>query len=483
MENAGQQRPAQAAPQQQASLIRPEQVSRLPQLTPQQKQQYEQAVRKFWEVMNSTPQGEPRYNEAFTKLVSTSQTLMQGMKNFQIAAKRRQQAAQQAAQGVQAGQAGQPGPGQMPQQPQQPQPANNVQFTQLLPDIQDKVNSLTFFYPPAMIEGTKQAEDWLREAKGRYGQALQRLQIATQKMNDLKQQVAQRQQQNNPLNASEQEGFRSKVQQCQKAITESQNFMEKFRAQQSDFRAQQPQHQYQKQQQAQQGSSGEAQPPSSAGGMQQTPQGPPAYSISAAVTAARSQQAQAGTGQTGSPSNINGPQPPNPAASATPIKAESQEQSVFATQQQPGALNNSLPQSAGPRPPSQPQALQQHASQQNIHAHPLSANLNTAKAPTQAITKHLQVQDPRAVQMPPSRPTLTGGAGVGLPGQLGQPAIATLPGYVLETSEDGRVLSKKKLNELLREVVGPGPDGEEQYLTPDAEEVPLFPNPYLACSY
>ena len=43
-----------------------------------------------------------------------------------------------------------------------------------------------------------------------------------------------------------------------------------------------------------------------------------------------------------------------------------------------------------------------------------------------------------------------------------------MPGYVLESSEDGRLLSKKKLNDLVREVTGPG--GEEQ-LTPEVEEV------------
>ena len=56
-------------------------------------------------------------------------------------------------------------------------------------------------------------------------------------------------------------------------------------------------------------------------------------------------------------------------------------------------------------------------------------------------------------------------------GQMGQPAIPSMPGYVLETSEDGKsVLSKKKLNELVREVCGPG--GEE-HLTPEVEEVSL----------
>ena len=253
MENAPQARPAQAGSQQQASLIRPEQVSRLPQLTPQQKQQYEQAVRRFWEVMNSTPQGEARHNEAYQKLVQTSQTLMQGMKNFQAAQKRRQMQQQQAAQaGASGGQAaGPPAQAQAPSQvqaqaqaqvqaqPQQPaQHTNALQFSQLHADIQDKVNQLTFYYPPAMIEGTKQAEDWLREAKARYGQALQRMQVATAKMDELKRQVAQRQQQGNPLSQQEQEGFRNKLSQCQKAITESQSFMEKFRQQQQDFRQQ-----------------------------------------------------------------------------------------------------------------------------------------------------------------------------------------------------------------------------------------------------
>lgn len=472
MENAQQSRPAQAVPQQQASLIRPEQVSRLPQLNPQQKQQYEGAVRRFWEIMNSAPQGEPRHTQAYQKLVETSQTLMQGMKNFQAAQKRRQLQQQQAAQ--QAASGGQPVQAQPVQNQAPPQSGNALQFNQLHADIQEKVNQLKFSYPPAMIEGTKQAEDWLREAKARYGQALQRMQVATAKMDELKRQVAARQSQGNPLNQHEQEAFRNKLSQCQKAITESQNFMEKFRQQQNDFMQKQPQNQFQNQQ-AQSNQAPETQTPVSAGGgLQQNAPGPQAHSISSAVALAR-QQTQGSV--SGSPANANAPSQPNPAASATPIKTEGQDQSIFATQAQSNALNQPMPapQSAGARPSSQhaPQsALQQHASQQNVHAHPLSANLNSSKNPPPAIPKNLQVTDPRPVQMPPSRPTLTGGAGVGLPGQLAQPAIPTLPGYVLESSEDGRLLSKKKLNELVREVCGPGGESQDgDGLTPDAEEV------------
>ena len=474
MDNTQQQRPAQSGPQQQQSLIRPEQVSRLPQLTPQQKQQYEQHVRKFWEVINNTPQGDARSNEAYSKLVQTSQTLMQGMKNFQLAvAKRKQQEKQQAAQEAQAAPSAQmsqaAGTGPANQASSQ-QSGSAALFNQLYPEIQEKVNRLVFAYPTAMVEGTKQAEDWLREAKARYGQALQRMQVASAKLNETKQAYSQRTAGGNPMTQPEHDQYRSRIAQCQKAISESQNFMEKFRNQQAEFRAQQPQQQFQKQ--TQQGQGGSAVPTSAGGAQQSTQQGPPAYSISDAVSAARNQQAQANGGQSGSPTSASAPQQPNPAASATPVKTEGQEQTAFASQAQQGVLNNSLPQSAGARPPSQPQsAFQQHASQSNIHAHPTTQTMSQAKAPAQSITKVLQVTEPRPVQMPPSRPTLSGGAGVGMPGQLGQPAIPNLPGYVLEHSEDGHILSKKKLNELFREVVGPGLGEDDQFLSADAEEV------------
>ncbi|KAK5490700.1 Transcription initiation factor TFIID subunit 12 [Exophiala xenobiotica] len=102
MDGGANQRPAAPAPSQQASLIRPEQVQRLPQLNPAQKQQFEQGVKRFWEILNNTPQGDPKYNDAYQGLVRTSSQLMAGMKQWQQNAKQRalaqQQAAQQAAQ-------------------------------------------------------------------------------------------------------------------------------------------------------------------------------------------------------------------------------------------------------------------------------------------------------------------------------------------------------------------------------------------------
>jgi transcription initiation factor TFIID subunit 12 len=114
---------------------------------------------------------------------------------------------------------------------------------------------------------------------------------------------------------------------------------------------------------------------------------------------------------------------------------------------------------------------QSQQAQPATHAHPAPGFLNNPKKDErQLITKNLQVTTPTPIQVPPARPTLNGGPGVGMSGQMGQPAIPSMPGYVLETSEDGRVLSKKKLHELVREVCGPG--GDEQ-LTPEVEEVSI----------
>ena len=65
-----------------------------------------------------------------------------------------------------------------------------------------------------------------------------------------------------------------------------------------------------------------------------------------------------------------------------------------------------------------------------------------------------------------SRPTF-GGPGNGPPGMMGQPAMQKPPGFILE-GEGDRVLSKKKLDELVRQVTGGG-DGDG--LTADVEEV------------
>jgi hypothetical protein len=101
--------------------------------------------------------------------------------------------------------------------------------------------------------------------------------------------------------------------------------------------------------------------------------------------------------------------------------------------------------------------------------------LNNPKMP---IPRHLNVTSPSGVHMGTSRPTMSGPTN-GAPGQMGMPVIPRPPPFQLE-GEGDRVLSKRKLDELVRQVVGGGPAGEEgEVLTSEVEEVcvlPLFPS-------
>jgi len=81
------------------------------------------------------------------------------------------------------------------------------------------------------------------------------------------------------------------------------------------------------------------------------------------------------------------------------------------------------------------------------------------------INKSFVPQPPQPVAMGPSRPTLPGSTN-GQVGMVGQPAIQKAPTYDLRGSGD-RVLDKKKLDELVRQVTG----GSGEGLQPDVEEV------------
>ncbi|RMD43043.1 hypothetical protein DV735_g2091, partial [Chaetothyriales sp. CBS 134920] len=449
------QRPVAAAQPHQTSLIRAEQVARLPQLTEAQKQQYTTGVKRLWDVLNSTPQSDSQYIEAYKKLDHTSQTLMQGMKNYQMQVKQRAPAQGSAA------------------------------FSSLSEEVQAKVNAHHFILPPQMPAGSKQAEDWLRQAKSRYGQALQRMNAAQQKKVELERQYQMRVNSGNPLNQQELDIYNSRLTHCNKAISESNTFMDKFRAQQNEFRSKKPQHMFSRPpSQPANHTAGDAPPTDQSAvaahpqpAMQPSVQGPPAHSIATAVSAAANARSQqAGATHPGPPAS---PAPNTSSgtlqAQSAPIKTEAAAaQQPFnqlpAHSGDPGAaaatgrpVSHSGPVSAG--------GLAQHPSQVTMHSHPLNPNIGAKNLAAQSIPKTLNTTEPKPVQMPPSRPTLNAGPGVGLPGQLGQPAITTLPGYVLESSEDGKLLSKNKLHELAREVCGPG---ASELMSPEAEEIFLM---------
>ncbi|KAF7168259.1 hypothetical protein CNMCM5623_001302 [Aspergillus felis] len=523
------------AHQQHSNLIRTDQVQKLPHLNEQQKAQHTQLVRNFWEILNSRDPQSAEYQNAQMRLTQLSQNLMKGMRMFQ---QNRQQALQQHQQAQAAAAAVQGQQGQQGQPVQRTQSANPQSFAQLLPQIQQKVNSLHFFLPPNISK--EQVQTWLPEARLRYGIALQKQEIGRVRIAELRQQFAQRQAAGN-MSQEEVQEFKNRQLGAEKLYREGSDFLNKFKEQQESFKAQQQNQQLNR-----------AGLPNAAPGQPQQPQGtaeqaaaatgtapaatpaptagdkrpvnvpgpmhpgqaptPAPHTINSAVTAARNQAGQAAM----SPSTTQPGQAPITQAAGTapvaptapPHQPQQQQPQPLSQQGTPGAQitfsqtpnpDGSTPTPSAsqpvnvqgpPRPLSHQAAMAQAAqsytnnaananmAQQNVsqaavnaHAHPQGyisnrAAENSARNINMAIPKNLNVPPPEPVSMAPARPTLSGGPSHGAMGMMGQPAIQKHPGYVLE-GEGQRVLSKKMLDILVRQVTG---GGEGEGLTPDAEE-------------
>lgn len=504
----------QSVPQH-SNLIRTDQVQKLPHLTDQQKVQHTQIVRSFWDILNKGDPQSSDYQQAQTRLSQLSQSLMKGMRMFQQS-RQLQQQQMQAASTAQ----GQP--------VQRTQSVNPQNFAQLLPQIQQKVNSLQLFLPPNI--STEQAGTWLPEAKLRYGIALQKQEIGRARLSELRSQFGQRQ---GSLTQEELQEFKNRQMQAEKLFREGSEFLTKFKEQQDAFKSQQ--------QRAGTQHSGQSVPPQGGANRQATTTTaaqagsttaptavhsgqaptPAAHTINSAVNAARNQATQATMSPTPQqPGQVPAPQgnaAPAPAvATGTPQQQPPQPQPQpqpnapgFNQVQDPSAPTASNTQAGNaqgpPRPLSQQAAMAQAAQtysnnnnangannanagqQQNMnqpavnsHAHPQGyvqnrPTENTTRNVNMVIPKNLNVPPPKPVPMPPDRPTLSSGPSQGAMGMMGQPAIQKHPGYVLE-GEGQRVLSKKMLDVLVRQVTG---GGENEGLTPDAEEVSSLSYPSL----
>ncbi|PKY07750.1 hypothetical protein P168DRAFT_277414 [Aspergillus campestris IBT 28561] len=530
-----QPQPQQPVAPQHSNLIRTDQVQKLPHLNEQQKAQHTQLVRNFWEALNSRDPQSPEYQQAHARLAQLSQNLMKGMRVYQQSRQLQQQQLQAAAQG---------------QPVQRSQSINPQSFAQLLPQIQQKVNTLQFFLPPNINPDAVQ--NWLSEAKLRYGIALQKQEIGRARAADVRNQFSQRQNQGN-LTQEEIQEYKNRQMAAEKLFREGSDFLTKFREQQENFKAQQQrtgiptapalQQQQQPQQQLSQGTTGPAATAPGVAGANapgamhpgQVPT-PAPHTINSAVSAARTQagQAAAMSPSTSQPGQAPAGQTPG---AATPVPQMMPQQPPQPLQQppqqmppqsqpqpqppqgqsQPGPpvsqgpygqvpnLDGSAPtptaQTPAPGPPrplsqqaamaqaaqnytntannnsnaplNQAQSMSQSASASS-HAHPQGyipnrSTENTARNINMVIPKNLNVPTPEPVSMSPARPTLSGGPSHGAMGMMGQPAIQKHPGYVLE-GEGQRVLSKKMLDILVRQVTG---GGEGEGLTPDAEEFVL----------
>ncbi|OQD77319.1 hypothetical protein PENDEC_c003G06478 [Penicillium decumbens] len=489
--------------QQHSNLIRTDQVQKLPHLSDQQKAQHTHVVRSLWESLNTRDPQSHDYQTAHMKLSQLSQNLMKGMRVFQQS--RQQALQQQQSQAV--------GVAQGP--PVQRSQSNNPQnLSQLLPQIQAKVASLNFYLPPNVTQ--EQVQTWIPEARLRYGIALQKQEVGRARIADLRSQFSQRQAQGAVPNEEVQE-FKNRQLAAEKLFREGSDFLTKFKEQQESFKMQSQQNP-QMNQGVQGTTAAAAQTAPTAPAATQAPTAnatnampgqaptPAAHTINSAVNAARNQAGQTAM----SPTTSHPGQAPTPSASATPAPANSQQPgqrpqppsqqgtpSAQVTFTQTPNAEGSTPtptpqvnnQSQGPpRPLSQQAAMQQAAQNYNTNQNqPPPQAVNQAANNQQpqpqaylsnrstdastrninmAIPKTLNVSPPEAVQMPAARPSLSGGPSHPTVGMMGQPAVQKHPGYVLE-GEGQRVLSKKMLDILVRQVTG---GGEGEMLTPDAEE-------------
>ena len=527
-----QQQQQQQQPQQplHQNLIRTDQVQKIPQLDQKQKLDHINVVRGLWEIINTRDAQSTEYHNAVMRLTQISQNLMRGMRQFQQAMKLQGQ--------------GQRPAGNPPQN-----------FAQLFPQVQQRVNMTTMFPPTSLAP--EQIQQWLQEARYRYGVAHQKIEVGRARIQELRNHVAQKQ---GPANMTQQEIQEARGRQttAERLVREGNDFVTKFHQQQEAIKGQRASQQFnqsganagavpqnaipasQPHAQAQTGLpanqgpiSGETQLPTSTSTTNPAP-----HTVNSAVTAARNQASQqipttpvpvqVTQGQTptqqipipsGAPSQSHPPtavtqsgqtQPQRPqvnpsvpasvpapvaaaaaAAASTTTASRPQVQQVAAKLEQspyqsmPATQNYSaaqqqnhqqqqqqqLQQVQHQQHQQQQQKQQQSAMNQNAQQQNYTPNQNSENSSSRNNMPPKNFPPPEPVPMPPARPTLSGGPSHGAMGMMGQPAIQKHPGYVLE-GEGQRVLSKKMLDILVRQVTG---GGSGEGLTPDAEEVPPLP--------
>jgi transcription initiation factor TFIID subunit 12 len=519
--NGGQQQQQQQQQQQpqkrQMVMYRPEQMRNLPeQFTQAEKEKWEAGLRALWgSIENNGPETQ-QHQEAKRKLFEFSKTLTQKLQTFRAQAAQAAQAAQQAggarpaSQGQPPGQGGENNGANTNGAQQRPQPKISAK-------IMEHITNFPYVLPPQLTQGTPEAAKWLQEAKGRYVKGLVAMESATARLAALDSMQQKRNEEGKPFTPEEEKEFKEKKEAAQKTHSEAKNFVDTFRQQQK-MAGQKANQQGNGPQQGGNGNQNGGQAPVRPQMNLQQPPNPAlqnTQTVNAAIEAARNQQmggARPPIQQNAQPPQMqNAPSNPNiPQHQGGQVQNIKQEAGVpqINTQMQGRPMQNNSPQSAVPQSaqsvgpqsataPQVPRPLTHQAALQNAartysstqasgtpnvmghsHTHPSAPretpNVMTNKMP---IPKHLPERAaalPQPVPMAQPRPTFSGGPSNVGNGVMSQPVLQKTPGYNLEGDGD-RVLSKKKLDELVRQVTGGGEGlGGGESLTPEVEEVCVF---------
>ena len=512
-------------------LVKPEAIPRLPpQILPEEtKTKYFTGVTSLWNAINSSPPDSPQWTTAFTKLVEVTKqirTMMTKNSGRPTSSDQQMPMPQQAPQLPH----GQP---QLQQQPQPTQakpaaPAGNGEQarTSFSQRVIDKVKSHVFVITPDIQrQGEQASQKCLTEMRMKYANALQKYENFNERINQMDNAYRNRQNQGNPFPPHEQEKFQIQKNSFELQREEVRHQLENFVEAQKKIKQDNPQ--------LPTGGVATTMPesmkrePSQNGNLPAAPpqdQQSQAHTVSSALDAARKSVGSASAMSPTHPSatvhnTVN--QQPNPHSTTQnnaqhpPAHSNLQNESRLPNNQynspRPTALSQAQP-DGQVVPLTRESAVQQARSFSNPgmnppfgptdsqsatqHGHPASNNINmnnthrepqqpqqqqqqqqqhqpmSGNPPKMPIPKDLNIPPPQPVSMGQARPTMSNGPHV--PGPIGQPAIQKHPGYVLE-GEGERVLSKKKLEELVRQVTGSteadGNDGET--LTAEVEEVSL----------
>ena len=494
-----------------SNLIKAEHIPNLAHFPENQKDKYIEGIKKLWATMETNPTGSEPYQTAYKKLVEVSVNIRNKVQKHRADAM-----------GSQTGTGGQQN-GARPTVSSKhgPQPdARHMQsgmqsqaqgpFSEM---IIQKVRDLDIQPPPQMIatDGPERAKQWVKDTQNKYAQQLKTIEEAVHKLGEIKQIFTQRQNSDKPLSEQEFRTLQAQQAQVEQIHKQSREQLTKFvsgqramKERQAQGKTANPENTALDQSRAVNALPIKQEPGQGAGGLPQVSQEPlgQPHTVSSALDAARSQS---------NLSHLSAMSPQNNGGQSTRPPVNQPTISRPQSNQMPNATHPPLNINTNSRPPEQnnsPHVAQTHSSvmpsntqepvplshqaameqarsysnpnlpqstpQSGPHGHPTHDQRNQrdpqnnhAKMP---IPKDLNLQPTQPVPMGPSRPTLTNGP-VAM-GPMGQPAIQRHPGYVLE-GEGERVLSKKKLEELVRQVTGgTGGEGEEsEGLTAEVEEV------------
>ncbi|KAL8909276.1 MAG: hypothetical protein Q9207_000286 [Kuettlingeria erythrocarpa] len=492
------------------SLVRPDQIPRLTGISEEKKSTYINGVGLLYDQIKSRPPESPEYYTAYKKLSDVSEQLKRHMNQMKAA----QIGSRPASQGQTAGDVRTTS--QQTAQPPLGQPREQ-QFSQ---KVLDHVRKENFATPSDILaQGPQRIQMWQRQMKHNYAVHLQKFDTANMKLLELN--VLQQTKEGKTISQQDAQQLNNFKNQYTQMAQEARDYIAKFKAQQDGIKAMQNQ-------------SGNATTSALDTTRVQTPvtsaaehpnsvlepqasrtipaantvsdhQGHP-HTVSSALDAARNHANASGrpdpiTGNSGGQASQGQASqgPANQAAStqtldgqAAPENSQSHQNMNTSSSTAPSQYHSPQAQNPttnstahGPHPLSHQAAITQSAhkysqhtyqnpvAQPTSHAHPpMSGRDPQNNNPKMPIPRDLKVPQPQPVVMGPARPTLTGGPSNGAMGPMGQPAIQKHPGYVLE-GDGERVLGRKKLEELVRQVTG-GVDGEEgETLTAAAEETLL----------